>query len=126
MKFWWDNCNKWLYIGNKEGQANNFIIQLHNYFDWFTKSDFKEWCLFKVQWDKGSFWGAYIEDKEPQVLTKMNGNQIERIEYKIKAGDVPCYFEIVVLGIGFRYTYERHVVIASKDFQGNEIYKRGE
>ena len=56
LNFWWDSCSKWLYFGTKNRQTNQFTVQLDNWF-WFHKElRMREWTLFQVMWDNGSWW----------------------------------------------------------------------
>ena len=111
----WDKCNKWLYIGTKKGQDNQFTILFDNWYtNWFSKQPtIRQWTLFQITWDNGAWWSDIEETQEPNNISipHMNGKYIEQDNFTIKTGLLPCFFQITILGIGFRYWYKKNTSI---------------
>ena len=114
MSIWWDGCNKWLYVGSKQGQANQLVILLDNWLSWSSKQlSIKEWTLFQIMWDNGAWWecdlNSAINDVEIEhkTISHMNGKYIENDEWTKRTGLLNCFFQVTIIGIGFRYQYKR-------------------
>ena len=119
MNTHWDEINKWLYIGTKKGQNNQFTILFDNWI-WFSKyPTIRQWKLFEIMWDNGAWWGDLEETEEPKNISipHMNGKYIEQDEFTVKSGSLQCFFQITILGIGFRYWYERKMSIALPKYE---------
>ena len=61
---YWDPCNKWLYLGEGEGQGKPWIIMLDNWLGWRRSLNprISEWSLFRVMWDDGAFWAFDLDN----------------------------------------------------------------
>ena len=111
MSIYWDKCNKWLYIGIKWGQANQVVIMLDDWLGWYSgKSNnptIRAWNLFQVMWDNGAWWGFDLDKEEKNHYSHMNGKYVETIGYTKKSGQLDCFFQIKIVGIGLRINYKR-------------------
>ena len=111
MSIWWDGCNKWLYFGTKQMQANQFTLMFDNWLLWFKKTPHvREWTLFSITWDNGAWW-ADLPDVENKVISKMNGKMIENENWIKRSGQLLCFVQIIILGIGLRYWYNKGMTI---------------
>lgn len=112
MNIWWDRCNKWLYIGTKEGQSNQIVLMFDNWMNWISRRalTIREWSLFQIMWDNGAFW-ADLADVTEFSVPHMNGKNIETENYIKRSGTLPCFFQVVILGIGIRYQYEKNMMV---------------
>jgi len=112
--FWWDGCNKWLYFGTKQGQANQFAFMLDNWYFWFHKGQqIRHWTLFEIMWDNGAFWGDLPEIKTVKV-NHMNGKYIEQENWVQRTGQLLCFFQVTIVGIGLRYWYNKPMTVYHK------------
>lgn len=112
MTIRWDACNKWLFFGANE----RFTIMLD---DWHWRSPepmIRKWSLFEVVWDNG--WLDDLSDSEQVTIPHMNGPYIENDTYIARSGTLVCFFQVTILGIGFRWWYRRQVAVISKDRKG--------
>jgi len=117
---WWDGCNKWLYIGTKEGQNNQFTLTFDNW-NWFSRQPtIRQWKLFEIMWDNGAWWGDLSETKEISI-PHMNGQYIETDDFIIRSGDHPCFVQVTIMGIGLRYNYQKHMSIRHRKQNEDEI-----
>ena len=124
MNVWWDKVDKQLYIGTKKGQANQFAIMFGNWF-WFSKryTTLRQWALFQIIWDNGIWWGDLWANKDTITkeipISKMSGKYIEKDNYISRTGLLNCFIQITVLGIGFRYCYDKKATIITKNYKDN-------
>ena len=113
----WDTVNKWLYFGNKEGQNNQFTILFDNWY-WISRvPTIRQWKLFEIMWDNGAFWAGDLTETEEITIPRMNGKYIENDEIVKRSGILDCFVQITIVGIGFRYWYERGMEAYSKKFK---------
>lgn len=113
MSMWWDRCNKWLYVGTKDRQANQLVFLFDNYLNWFPKNStmIREWTLFQIMWDNGAWWASDLTNVEKFSVPIMNGKNIERENFVKRSGDLNCFIQITILGIGIRFNYYRPVMV---------------
>ena len=112
LKLRWDKCNKWLYFGKKE----QYTIMFDNWC-WFSKQPtIREWKLFGIMWDNGAFWAADLIEAESEDVSipHMNGKYIENDDFVKKTGELHCFVEITIVGIGFRCRYEKNMTVYTK------------
>lgn len=103
----WDTVNKWLYLGTGKDQDKPFTIMFDNWY-WFSRQpSIREWKLFSFMWDNGAWWGD-LPDKEEISIPHMNG------DYMKMSGFLPCFIQVTIFGIGFRYWYEKHLTVVHK------------
>jgi hypothetical protein len=97
--FWWDACNKWLYIGSGQKQGKQFVILLDEWIQWFCYNPMKHvsWTLFSISWDHGSFWA---DDLRP---VRWEGEMAVKFE-----GKLTCYVQLTLFGVGFRKYYTEY------------------
>ena len=115
---WWDTINKWLCIGR-------FTIMLGDWLNWFPKyppkcPTIREWNMFSITWDNGAWWGMELNETQNFSISRMDGELLKRDHYTKKFGKVSAYFQIIILGIGIRYNYEKNLIVISKDFDKDE------
>jgi hypothetical protein len=105
MKPWWDKCNKWLYLGNGEGQNKPWIILLDNWLHWtpWNQLTTRQWNLFSITWNNGAWWGAEFD------------NAIV-LDHK-KHAKLECFFEVTIFGVGVRRQYSRKVLFDEEGFK---------
>ena len=111
MKFaYWEKVNKWLYIGPGEGMDKPFTIMFDNWF-WFSRvPTIRQWSLFEIMWDNGAWWGN-LPDKEEVSIPRMNGEYIENDEFTKMLGELPCFVQVTIFGIGFRLWYKKDMTV---------------
>lgn len=112
MKFWWDGCNKWLYLGPDQGAR--WVILLDQWLLWLRprRQGIRHWCLLGWMWDNGAWWAFDMQDM--LIL----GNR--------RVGSLRCFFEFTVLGVGVRRYYSRKVEIEIDDHGVPAWFKREE
>ena len=109
----WDPINKWLYIGTKQGQNNQFALMIDNW-RWISKSPtIRQWTLFEIMWDNGAWWSDLEETKEISI-PHMNGKYIEADNFIKRSGFLKCFIQITVFGIGLRYWYDKNMTVYHK------------
>ena len=107
---YWDSVNKWLYLGTKEGQDNQFTILLDNWC-WFSKAPtIRKWSLFDIMWDNGAWWWN-LKETEKISIPYMDGKYIETADIIKKTGSIQCFIQITIVGIGFRYWYDKNMTV---------------
>ena len=113
MNFWWDGCNKWLYIGTKQGQANQFVILLDDWLGWFQSNrlTIRNWTLFQITWDNGTWWGYAVDN-----ALILNGKKYTCLD---------CFIQVTILGVGFRVQYSRKIIFDEEGFK-NYLAQIGE
>ena len=105
----WDKLNKWLCFGTKKN-PDIFTILFDNYC-WDAKQPIiRQWTLFQVMWDNGAWWGD-LEETEEISVPYMKDKYIEHNQFTIKSGSLPCFFQITIAGVGFRYWYEKKMSV---------------
>ena len=115
----WDSVNKWLYIGTKKGQDNQFTLMFDNWC-WFSRSPaIRQWNLFEIMWDNGAWWGD-LQETEEISIPHMNGKYIETDNFIKRSGSLPCFIQITILGIGFRYWYDKNMTVYNKNYNIKE------
>lgn len=81
----------------------------HEWTCWFDRKKLKirEFNLFQIMWDNGAWWGLDLEYSKPSHDNEM----------KVGKGNLNCFFQITILGIGIRYSYKKRatVVLPSMD-----------
>jgi hypothetical protein len=92
---------------NGQIEAGPIAIMFSDYFQWFKSHTIKEWTLFQIMHDDGAWWGLDLKYSKP---TSDN-------EYTIGEGDLNCFWQIKILGIGIRYNYKQKakVILPSKN-----------
>ena len=113
MNIWWDACNKWLYFGTRQRQNNQFILMLSDWYWVGRQPIIREWSLFKITWDNGAFWGV-LPEVDDISIPHMDNGKIARSEFSHREGDLDCIVQIVIMGIGFRYCYKKHMSVVWK------------
>lgn len=114
----WDKVNKWLYLGKK-------VTIMFDNWHWISKQPtLRHWCLFEILYDNGAWWGDLWFD--PDTVTEnisiphMNGKYIENDEFEKRTGTLPCFIQITIIGIGFRYSYDKKMSVVTKKMGGSE------
>ena len=125
MSAHWDKVNKWLYLGTKQGQNNQFTIMFDNWIWFFKYPTIRQWSLFQIMWDNGAWWADINETEETKDISipHMNGKYIEQEYFTVKTGTLPCFLQITILGIGFRYWYEKKTSIVLPKINQKENYQ---
>lgn len=90
IKYRWDACNKWLYLGKNE----NWCIQFDEWLNWLpiNKPTIRTWSLFRITWDNGNWWAFdldYVHIFDDKKFSNLQG-----------------FFEITICGIGVRRDYK--------------------
>ena len=105
MLYWWDGCNKWLYLGGGLGQNKRWIVMFGDWFHWFPIRNLttRSWTLFLVSWDNGAWWGDAIDN-----ALILDDKKHARLD---------CYIEVTILGVGIRRQYSRKIVFDEEGFK---------
>ena len=76
----------------------------------------REWTLFQITYDNGAWWGAdlALSEVENKQISKMNGKYIETTNYTERTGNLNCFVQITIFGIGLRYCYTRKMTVIIK------------
>jgi len=98
--FYWDKCNKWLYLG--PDQCARVVIQLGDWLGWGRSShpNIRQWTLFEVMWDNGAWWAS---DLRP--------TRWDRGMATLWEGDLNCFVQVIFLGVGIRVYYKRRMKV---------------
>lgn len=104
MKTYWDSINNWFHLGydTKMGHGK-IIILLDDWMGWFhiNSPGIRDWTLFQIMWDNGAWWGLDLDWETSET----------KGDYKTKTGDLTCFYQIKILGIGIRYYYSRNITV---------------
>jgi hypothetical protein len=95
--FYWDSCNKWLYLG--PDQSARVVIQFDNWLGWKSSGPYltiRQWTAFEIMWDNGAWWAS---DLRPVAWDKERSTEW--------AGLLNCFVQVIILGIGIRVYYKR-------------------
>lgn len=111
MNTHWDNINKWLHFGQ-------FILTFNNWLNWLPNTNhypiIREFTLFQIMWDNGAFWGYDLNNTKIIEKPTMNKENIEIEKYTEKSGTSQRFIQIILLGIGLRYNYQKTMTISYK------------
>ena len=119
MNFCWDKVNKWLYIGN---HLTFMFDDWLSWFGWLKSSSIsklpilREWTLFQIMWDNGSWWFLDLNDAEKETvkIPHMDGRYIINDEYTKRTGKLNCFIQVKILGFGIRFGYKREITAVQK------------
>jgi hypothetical protein len=115
MNIHYDKVNHWLHIGN-------FTVMISDWLGWFNKEPSLNTCtLFQVMWDRGAFWAFDLDKKEDKSIPYMDGRKIETVKYTQYSGQLNCFFQIIILGLGFRYSYKKKAVVAVENRAADKL-----
>ena len=105
----WCKVNKWLHFGNR------FILMFDNWC-WIGKQPtIRQWSLFEIMWDNGAWWGDLPDDRDFSVPVMTDG-KIDRAHFTERSGTLPCFIQVVILGIGFRLCYDKQMKICWRKY----------
>ncbi len=100
----WCKINKWLHLGN------HFILQFDNWC-WISKQPaIRQWCLFEIMWDNGAWWSDLPDERDFSVPAMIDG-KIGRKYFTELSGTLPCFLQVILFGIGFRFCYNKKIKV---------------
>lgn len=105
MKIEWDNLNKWLHFGDR------FVLQFDNWFWLKAHPTIRQWELLSVMYDNGAWWSDL--ERSESSFPVMDGEKLDRAEVSVWSGMYPCFIQIMIFGVGFRFCFKRALTACS-------------